>query len=56
MHIDTVIQQVRSLLESKSEIIFAYIFGSAIDTEEPHDIDVAVKRREWFKEAAKLKK
>jgi len=42
MHIENIIQQIRSVLNTKPEIIFAYIFGSALNTETSHDVDVAV--------------
>lgn len=42
MNLKNIIQLVQSILEPRSEIIFAYIFGSAVKSEKPHDIDVAV--------------
>lgn len=38
-HIET---EIRKFLQNRSEIIFAYIFGSFIRTDNYHDIDIAV--------------
>ncbi len=42
MKSEEIIRQIHYILEPRSEILFAYIFGSAITSEQPNDIDVAV--------------
>jgi hypothetical protein len=46
MNTVNIIEQIRSLLEDRSEIDFAYVHGSAIEHNAPRDIDLAVHLRE----------
>ena len=42
MHRDEVHTFVQNFLSSRDEIVFAYLFGSIVDSEKWHDVDVAV--------------
>ena len=46
MNTVNIIEQIRSLLEDRAEIDFAYVHGSAIEHDAPRDIDLAVHLRE----------
>ena len=39
---DKIIKKIKNLVQNQDEIIFAYIFGSFIEEENFHDIDVAI--------------
>ena len=42
MEISDIKQKVHSILEPRSEILFAYLHGSVFSSQKPNDIDVAV--------------
>jgi len=39
---DKIIKKIKNLVQNQDEIIFAYIFGSFIEEENFHDIDIAI--------------
>lgn len=45
MQTKEIIELVRTKLESHTEIVFAYLFGSAVESDSPNDIDIAVYLR-----------
>jgi predicted nucleotidyltransferase len=42
MERDAILRGVQRILESKPEIVFAYVFGSAADSECFRDVDIAI--------------
>jgi uncharacterized protein len=39
---DKIIKKINNFIQNQNEIIFAYIFGSFIEEEKFHDIDIAI--------------